>query len=497
MRHIIGVVFAIVAFLLVMLCMPQTGAIYTHDSQSYEYAASTLIESGELKYFGYDTPIIQWPPFYILIIAVIHSFNVPLAQGAVWINAIAFAYLLYACAVYLFDSMTVKWLSVPALILMVASIPMLLISGYAWTEMLFIFLSLLSMVFMLQFIKRQKHGWLIASSVISSLCWLTRYIGIVMIAVLALVLFFSVKPFLRKIKTAILYLFISCVPMALWVIRNYIISGTFTGGRQPGYYTLGDNIQLSLQVFKEWSSFVTPLFTYIAVVFLVLLICLTFFLEKNKKKEKRKNIDLITIGLYILLYAAVLIASATGSAMDPINHRLWSPVFPFWVLALVFLMDMLIRNVKQERLKNWIAIGFMVFALISVISPALWIQSQGFERKHAFTGMKEDIGLKYSPVLALAREKIPIAADTLVISNDTALLAMHSDLKCYYPPKKYSIPLYSFSRYKESMDNFRDIYIVWSGPMQSESFMNVSEFRRLYELEKIAQNNYCTIYRLK
>ena len=50
-----------------MMCMPQTGAIYTHDSQSYDYAATTLLKDGQMKYFGYDTPIIQWPPLYILI----------------------------------------------------------------------------------------------------------------------------------------------------------------------------------------------------------------------------------------------------------------------------------------------------------------------------------------------------------------------------------------------------------------------------------------------
>jgi hypothetical protein len=476
--------------------MPQTGAIYTHDSQSYDYAATTLLKDGQMKYFGYDTPIIQWPPLYILITAVLKLFDVPLTQGAIWINAISFAYLIYACATYLFESLSVKWMAVPALILITVSIPMVYISGYAWTEMLFIFLSMLSMIFMLRYIKGQKQGWLIAASVVSSLCWLTRYIGIVTIAVLALILFLSVKPVLRRIRLTFVYLVFSCLPMSLWVIRNYLISGTFTGGRQAGLYTLKDNIWLSVMVFREWSSFLTPLFSYIGTVFFIMLVCITFFLEKKEKKPELP-VDLITVSMYILFYAAALLASATSTAMDPINIRLWSPVFPFWILFLVFLMDVLIRNLKEERLKQWLAAAFVVFSLVCAISPALWIQSRGFARKHVFTGLKEDIGMKYSPVLALARDKIPGYRETLVISNDAALLAMHSGLKCYYPPKKYSIPLYSFSRYKESMDLFRFVYIVWSGPLESESFMTMSEFRRLYDLEKIAQNNYCWIYRVR
>ena len=498
MRHITGVLFAIAAFLLVMACAPQTGAIYTHDSQSYEYAAATLLEYGELRYFGYDTPIVQWPPFYIAIIALLGLFDIPLAQGAIWINAVCFAYLLYAMAVYLFENLKVKWLAVPALILVCASVPMVLISGYAWTEMLFIFLSMLSLIFMLQFIKKKKIGWVIASSVLSALCWMTRYIGIVMIAVLALVLFISAKPLLRKIRMTFLYLLLSCAPMAVWVLRNFLISGTFTGGRSPGYFTLADNLWLSLYVFRNWSSFLNPLFAFIASVLLIILIFIPFFLEKEKRKPERENQwDLPAVSLYVLLYAAALLASATGAAMDPINDRLWAPVFPFWILTLVFLIDKLIGNVKENRLKQWIAAGFLVFALVSAISPSLWISSRGLARKHEFAGLKQDIGYRYSPVLSLVRDKIPRMKQTLVISNDAGLINMHTGLKCYYPPKKFSIPLYTFSRYKERMDEFRSIYLVWTGPMDSESFMTVSEFRRLYDLKKIAQNNYCTIYRVK
>jgi len=497
-RHITGILFAIAAFLLVLACVPRSGAIYTHDSQSYEYAATTLIESGELRYFGYDTPIVQWPPFYMAITALLGLLDIPLSQGAVWINAVCFAYLLYVMSVYLFDSLNVKWLAIPALLMVCVSVPMVLISGYAWTEMLFIFLSMLSMILLQQYVKKKKIGWLIAASIISGLCWMTRYLGIVMIAVLTAVLFLSDKPLLRRIRMTFLYLFISCAPMAVWVVRNYLISGTFTGGRSPGYFTLGDNLWLSMLVFRGWSTYITPLFAYIAVILLVVCICIPFFLEKNKKKaEQKSHRDLLTAASYTLLYGVVLLASATGAAMDPINDRLWAPVFPFWVLTLVFLMDVLIRNIQEKRLKHWIAAGFLVFALVGAASPALWISTEGFARKYELTGLKQDIGYRHSPVLSLVRSKIPRMKQTLVISNDAALIGQHTTLKCYYPPKKYSIALYTFSRYKERMDEFRFVYLVWSGPMDSDSFMTVSEFRRLYDLKKIAQNNYCTIYRVK
>lgn len=150
MRYAAGGILAVAAFLLVMMCMPQTGAIYSHDTQSYEYAASTLIESGDLKYFGYDTPIIQWPPFYIVMLAFLNLTGLDTANGASWLNAVLIAYMIYASAVFLFDILKVKWMAVPAAVMMAVSVPMLYISGYAWSETLFIFLSVVAAVFLLQ-----------------------------------------------------------------------------------------------------------------------------------------------------------------------------------------------------------------------------------------------------------------------------------------------------------------------------------------------------------
>jgi len=140
LRYIAGVIFAVAAFMLVYFCVPETGAIYTHDTQSYEYAAKTFLESGTMKYFGYDTPIIQWPPFYIFVLAVIKSLGVAVEEGAAWLNAGLFAYLVYVSAIYLYENLKVKGLAIGALILLTLSVPLIYVSGYGWSEMLFVFL---------------------------------------------------------------------------------------------------------------------------------------------------------------------------------------------------------------------------------------------------------------------------------------------------------------------------------------------------------------------
>lgn len=497
MKHVAGVIFAVAAFLLVFFCIPETGIIYTHDTQSYEYAASTLLETGTMKYFGYDTPIIQWPPLYIVALAVFKLLGVSVTKGAALLNAGLFALIVYISFLYLFDNMKVKLLSVPAVILLTVSVPFVYISGYGWTEMLFIFLSVLSMILMVMYIKRKEPFWFISCAVASALCWLTRYIGIAIIAALAIVLFISEKTFRNKFRLTFSYGVFSCVPMVLWVVRNLFLSGTFTGGRQPGEYTLKDNIRLSLSVFMEWFSSSIPEIAYISILFFLLLIILAIPLKKNGKESIESATDLLAGFLITLIYSSLLLFSATKAAMDPINSRLWSPVYPFIIFTMAFLMDMMLRNIESRNTKKFLAVGFMVFALIFTVNPMMWILEKGFPRKHALLGIRESLDIKNSPVLALARETIEPSEGTLVISNDASILTMHTDFKCYYPPKKTGIPIYTFGSYKDRISDYDKIYLVWSGPPESKSFMDVPQFDEIYNMEKIAQNNYCTIYRLK
>ena len=499
MRYVAGGILAVAAFLLVMLCMPQTGAIYSHDTQSYEYAAFTLIESGDMRYFGYDTPIIQWPPFYILILALLRLTGLDTANGAAWLNAVLIAYMTYAAVVFLFDLLKIKWMAVPAAVMMAVSVPMLYVSGYAWSETLFIFLSVVSSIFLLQYIIKKKNGWFYAAAVLSALCWLTRYIGIVHVAVAALTIIIGAKPFWEKVKKTIIFLFISCAPMALWVYRNYRISGTFTGGRQPGSFTLAENAELTAEVVESWFYGWEPVFAYIAVGFYALLVILAIVFKKNKrnKQEPGKGVSLLMFFLYIISYTAAIFATTTTAALDPISSRLWAPVYPHIVFVLVLLLDILIQNIKMQRIPKWFAAGFTVFALAALINPAAWVLNEGIQRKEALLGTKESPEIKKAPILKVANDYLEPSEDTLIISNQASILAMHTDFKCYYPPKKEGIEIYTFSRYKERMEDFRDIYLVWYGDPQSQDFMDIPEFRQNYELEVIADEGICFILKIK
>ena len=79
---------------------------------------------------------------------------------------------------------------------------------------------------------------MILSAACASLAWLTRYQGIAVVAT-ALIMIFVQKgcTFKMKVRNTAIYAAITGLPMASWIVRNLLISGTFAGSRE-GFYQL-------------------------------------------------------------------------------------------------------------------------------------------------------------------------------------------------------------------------------------------------------------------
>ena len=137
------------------------------------------------------------------------------------------------------------------------------------------------------------------------------------------------------------------------------------------------------------------MFTYIALAFLLFLVVLAIPLKRTKRKKTSDLApNLLTNFLIIATYSAALLISATNTAMDPINTRLWSPVYPFLVFTVIFAWDLLLRNIKEDKIKGGIAAGFIVVALTMAVNPLLWLQSEGITRKDALLGTKQSAYVK-------------------------------------------------------------------------------------------------------
>jgi hypothetical protein len=111
--------------------------------------------------------------------------------------------------------------------------PVLLRVGtIAWSEPLYIALTLATLVALSAHLESRAMGPLILAAATASLAVLTRYIGLVLVvAAVPLILRGAGIPISRRVRYAFVYVSVALVPVAAWIARNAMLTGTLTGRR--------------------------------------------------------------------------------------------------------------------------------------------------------------------------------------------------------------------------------------------------------------------------
>ncbi|HEY9153407.1 MAG TPA: hypothetical protein VIN60_11010, partial [Anaerolineales bacterium] len=165
----------IMAFALIIWITPY-GAGVSPDSTIYIGAAKSLLAGKGFSING--EPIIFYPPLYALLLAAIGLLENNLVQAARILNAALFGInvCLIALAVYLITER--DWMaSGCATGLFLSSAPLLELHSYAWSEPLFITLTLASIILLSRYVTQPKLHYLVLSSLSLGLALTTRYIG--------------------------------------------------------------------------------------------------------------------------------------------------------------------------------------------------------------------------------------------------------------------------------------------------------------------------------
>ena len=178
----------IFAYLLILYTTP-FGPSVSYDAAKYIHAAEN-IRSG--KGFTDTSPIIQYPPFYPILIAAT-TFIIPnINQGARLLNAFFFGVSAVLVAIIVYQSAR-KNIFITALIMtfFVATSQLIEIYSYALSEPLFIVLTLALIILCSMYFAKPTNFLLIAASIILGFSIITRFIGMAFIPVFLGVVYFG------------------------------------------------------------------------------------------------------------------------------------------------------------------------------------------------------------------------------------------------------------------------------------------------------------------
>ena len=328
---------------------------------------------------GSDTPLTHLPPFYSAALALLGISGLEVLYVARWINI-----FLFGAGILIIGLLTghwagpgERWIALIGAFIFLTSTAVLEIHVMAWSEPLFIFLGLLSLIMLGRYLDLQKTGWLVASATLTGLTFLTRFAGAAFVITGVIgILYFAPAKQARRIRDALLFAAFSLLPMLVWLINNVELAGTAVN-REIAFHPIGKpQVSQALTTLASWLFVPDTARTVVKLGVIVLIslgVCAVFRLMMRQQKDAQSGpvfmrpaaipmmVKLLVIFLFV--YPAILVVSLTFfDANTPLDQRILSPIF---VLALVLISYALIevfRRLGRHSVIKWaVAILICVF----------------------------------------------------------------------------------------------------------------------------------------
>ena len=340
------------------------GIVQDGDAFIYMLNAESLAAGG-----GYE-PIL-WPPLFPVVLAFFRLFGVEPADTGRYLNAISFGFIILIAGHWLYRYIRFRLVVVGTSVAIMISYPLARISSHVLTETLFILIALLALVQMESFLsgRTAKTGFFL-SIVFSAMAPLTRWIGVTVIFTgIFLILTRQGTPVRVRWKRAVFYGAASLLPLALWLTRNWKVSGTLTGPRgdigtgQSYWDTLtqfGDILYMWAFVRQEPGWLGICLWAVAALIVLEVASLLTSRQTTVAALQKIRGTDNSTVRLafpfaaFAIVYSIAFIVVAPYGTSHEVVNRYVSPVYvPAIIAAAVWLDRFLLAVYQGSGISVW------------------------------------------------------------------------------------------------------------------------------------------------
>ena len=366
---------SLLAFALVYFPTENARIGVSPDTVNYIGTARNLIAGNGFLAYN-NSPLLLFPPLYPLVLAGLGFIfkKDPLILANI-VNSILFGLIVFVAGKFAFKLTNRSVIfSLLAVLSIIFSIPLYGVTTMAWSETLFIFLTVLFLMQLNSYTTDRRTLKLVSLAILAALAALTRYVGVVLIPVgFARIIFSSNNKFKTKVSQAAYYLILSSLPVGAWLLRNRIISGTFTGARQLSGYSFLDNFSSMVIGFFSW-YFKPQLLNsqmFIGVIFLLTGLLIGYFFREYSQQKGKIGQSQLLLFTYISLYIIFLFISSRRGFWGLIDIRYLTPLFIPITLLIVTLAQQgvaFLQNRLHITLKFTIGV---IFLFVFIISPFL------------------------------------------------------------------------------------------------------------------------------
>ncbi|MDF1499253.1 MAG: hypothetical protein P1P76_02145 [Anaerolineales bacterium] len=320
---------------------------------------------------------------------------------------------------------------------------------HAWlmSEPLFIFLTLLSLYSLAEYIYSNSKRYLLIAALTAGAASITRYIGVSLIASNGLLILFFGKQGLRKrIEHAVLFGALSAAPFLLWMLRNQSLDAGGLANREIIFHPIRPEI-LRIYLFELTSWFIPERFVFprivrasIATVIAGLGPGIFLFqqlrhghLRQRVKERPFASVPWLMI-FYILFYVGVLAANSflldAGTTYDGAIRYL----MPLLVMAIILEVTTYYSTLVQIGFSDWPGRLAVLYVGLVILFSA--VQMFSFTSQSSlvlgFTGIRS----RWSDVIDIIKAQ---EADDPIISNNPEMVYYLADRPAYMKPIKFDV----------------------------------------------------------
>ncbi|HVS96696.1 MAG TPA: hypothetical protein VHE54_09415 [Puia sp.] len=375
---------AIAGFFIIQALCAYGGIGVSPDSIVYISTAQHIHDQAAINDFT-DMPLMDFPAFYPIFLAGIQF----LTGRGVMAFGPALNGLLFALLILLCGRMMNRFLhrsrgyTVILLVIIAVSPCLLEIYSMIWSETLFLVLSLVFMIGCYHYFRTHSMGWLIFIGTIAGLACVTRYAGVSLAGMGGFLMLCDrgLRWGRRKLGHITLYSLLSILLLTLNLYRNWRVTGTLTGYREPGVTPFGLNVHDFGSVICDWLPFLSDTYqaaTAVAVFFILFITGI--FLYRLVRKTGFFSYDTIALS-YFVVYTAFILFTATVSRFQQLDSRLLSPLFLPWLWgSTCWIPGALRRNPPRRRLAG---------LLLSVAAAVFFLAGEGQTFQENWSGIHD------------------------------------------------------------------------------------------------------------
>jgi len=482
-------------FFIIIVATSQFGVGISPDSINYiECARSILAGKGLVDI--YNKPFVTWPPLFPVILALGVKVGFNILNFARFFNGFIFGLLIYFSGKLFRQYVKSNYLALFGALIVLFSITYLYISEMLWSDSFFVLLGILFLYFLNCYSLKPKGFYLYFVSFCAALACLQRYAGVTLIFTgLTFFLFFPRKfSFSKKVQNAFIFGLISSFPLFLVLLRNFLVSKTFTGIRSQASFSL-------LHYMIQTINCVMIYFIHPSINFYVSLVIFGAFFglftiaivynRSDKNRSSEMSVSLFFLVFFILFNIGFIIYSSIHTNLDEIPYRylaiVYAPIIAFALVGIDCLKKMLDDLLNKKLLSN----AFIAILCLAWLQSSLYMGVENINHMvHFGAGTCSNLQWEKSQLIRLLNFNRIKGG---VFSNAPDVIYILCDIKAEMLPHRSG----NLKDFSQKLSKHHDNYLVWFKRIGFRPYLlTVDELKMNYKIDLIKQLDEGSIYKI-